>query len=96
MEMLFVALGGAVIGAALRYLLPSRDTYGALFLPGVGVVVASVVWAGLTWLGWKFDGGWIWVVSLVVSGLVCLALALLLPRRRRVSDEAMLARLSRA
>jgi uncharacterized membrane protein YeaQ/YmgE (transglycosylase-associated protein family) len=96
MEMLFAALGGAILGAGARYLLPARHTYGALFVPAIGLVAASVVWAALTWLGWGFDGGWIWVVSLVIAGLVSIAVALVLPRKRRMSDDELLARLSKA
>jgi len=34
------------------------------------------------WLGWKFDGGWIWLVSLGAGAVVSLALALIVPRLR--------------
>lgn len=90
MEMLFATLGGLFIGSLIRYVIPGRSTYGAALLPAVGAIVAAVVWAALTWLGWKFDGGWIWVVTLVASGLVTLALAILLPRRRRAADADLL------
>ena len=36
--------------------------------PPIGAGVAAVVWVALTWLGWAWDGGWIWVVSLVAGG----------------------------
>lgn len=95
MELLFVTIGGAGIGALLRYLLPGRGSYGAFLLPAVGVIVSAVVWAALTWLGWPFDGGWIWVVSLVLAGGSALALALLLPRRRHDADARLFASLSK-
>jgi hypothetical protein len=53
-----------------------------------------VVWVALLWLGWTFDGTWIWVVSLVLGSLAGLGAALALPPRRRVADKALLTRLS--
>lgn len=94
MELLFVTVIGAAIGGILRYLLPGRGAYGSLLLPAVGAAVTASVWVGLVWLGLKFDGTWIWVISLGVGGLVPLVLALVLPRRRGRTDAAALAELS--
>ena len=96
MELLFVTLGGAILGLGLRYALPGHDRYGVLLLPAVGAVVASIVWAALTWAGWKFDGGWIWVVSLVAAAVVPAIVALQVSRARRIGDENLLQSLSRA
>jgi len=96
MELLFVTLGGVVIAGGLRYVFPHRHSYGVLLLPALGGAVAAIAWAALTWLGWKFDGGWIWVVSLVLPGIVAIAVTLILGRRRTASDERMLESLSRA
>ncbi|MET0783473.1 MAG: hypothetical protein ABWY53_04025, partial [Leifsonia flava] len=67
MELLFVFLGGAIFGTIARYTLPHRDEHGSVLVPAIGAVVASVVWVALTWLGWAWDGGWIWWVSLGAS-----------------------------
>jgi hypothetical protein len=96
MELLFVALIAFLIGLGIRYALPGRDTYGVALLPAIAAVVTAIVWVGLTWLGWKFDGGWIWVVSLGAGAIVSLVLALTVPRSRRGRDETMLQQLSRA
>lgn len=95
MELLFVVLGAALIGLGLRYLLPGRDTYGSAVLPAVSAAVAAIVWAGLTWLGWTFDGGWIWWASLVAGGVLAIATALILSPRRKHHDTALFERLSR-
>lgn len=91
-----MTLGGAAIGLGLRYLLPGRDTQGALLLPAIGAIGAAVVWAAMTWLGWTFDGGWIWVLSLAASAVVAVAVDLLLARSRTAGDARMLQTLSRA
>ena len=96
MELLFVTLGGAILGLAARYGVPKRDTHGALLVPAVGAIVASVVWAALTWVGLKFDGGWIWVVSLAAAGVVAGLVSVLLARQRTASDTELVTRLSRA
>jgi hypothetical protein len=94
--MLFATLGGAVLGLAFGYLLPKHDTYGVLLLPAIGASASAVVWAGLTWLGWKFDGGWIWVVALAAGGVSAGLVGILLGRRRSHGDIEMLGRLSKA
>ncbi len=96
MEMLFAVLGGTALGLLVRYLVPGRETHGVLVLPGVGAIVAAVVWAALTWLGLPFDGGWIWVATLAAAGAAAVVVALLLPRSRRVKDEELFERLQKA
>ena len=88
MELLFVTLGGAILGAIARYSLPRRHFYGTVLVPAVGAAVAAVVWTALTWLGWAWDGGWIGAVSLVVAGLACIATPLVIGPRRERADAA--------
>lgn len=96
MELLFVTLIAFCVGLLARYVVPGRDTYGVVLLPSISAAATAIVWVILTWVGWKFDGGWIWVVSLAVAGVVALVLALLLPRSRRNNDAELLQSLSRA
>lgn len=93
MELLFVAIGAVLLGLIPRYLLLGRDTYGSALLPAVSGAVASIVWAGLTWLGWTFDGGWIWWVSLGAGALAALITPLLLAPRRARADASLHERL---
>ena len=88
MELLFVILGAVLLGLIPRYLLPGRDTYGSALLPAVSAAVAAIVWAALTWLGWAFDGGWIWWVSLGAGVLAAIAVPpMISPRRKRRDHE---------
>jgi uncharacterized membrane protein YeaQ/YmgE (transglycosylase-associated protein family) len=95
MELLFVIVVAAGIGAIMRYLLPKRGTYGLFLLPAAGAITAAIVWVVTLWtVNWTFDGTWIWVSSLGAAFLVTLALALVLPRRRIEHDAALLHHLS--
>jgi hypothetical protein len=96
MELLFVIVIAAGIGTVLRYVLPSRGTYGLFLLPAIAAVVTAIVWVGLLWLGWKFDGTWIWVAAVGASILAPVLVAVLLPRRREESDSRLLEKLSHA
>lgn len=94
MELAYVTVIGAALGALARYALPGRRTYGLLLLPAIAAAVTAAVWVGLLWLGWTFDGGWIWVVSLVAGGVSAIIAALLIVRYRANADDALLHRLS--
>jgi uncharacterized membrane protein YeaQ/YmgE (transglycosylase-associated protein family) len=96
MELLFVTLGGAIIGLAARYTLKGRHSYGVLLLPAIGAAVSAIVWSALTWAGWKFDATWIWVVSLVLAAVVAPIIASAITRHRARADASMMAALSRA
>lgn len=95
MELLFAALGGALLGLILHFALPGQDTRGLVWLAGWGAASAIVVWEVLTWLEWKSDAGWIWAVTLVVSGLTAAAVGRLGMLRRREADREKLDRLLR-
>ncbi|WP_431220800.1 hypothetical protein [Leifsonia xyli] len=90
MELLFVVLGGAIIGLAGRYLLPNRHTHGAVLMPALGAVAAAVLWVALTWAGLKWDGGWIWWITLLGTALVVAVSDVLIGRLRTQSDDRML------
>lgn len=96
MELLFVALGGALIGLIVRYSLPGRATQGAVLIPAFATGLASVVWVALTWLGLKWDGGWIWWVTFAIAAAVTVGVDLLLTRQRQQGDTALLHTLMRS
>jgi len=96
MELLFVCIAAAGIGAIARYLLPGRESHGVLLLPAIATAVGATVWALLTWLGMPFDGGWIWFVTLALSAVAAVGAGILLPRQRRDADARQLATLSRS
>ncbi|WP_255576890.1 hypothetical protein [Cryobacterium inferilacus] len=92
---MFVALGGAILGLIVRYALPRRLTHGSVLVPAVGTGVAALVWVALTWLGWAWNEGWIWWVSLIVAGIAAVLADILLGKRREAADLAMLHRITK-
>ena len=93
--MLFAVLGGIVLGIGVYFLLPDKGRYGSAVLPAIAGAVTSAVWAGLTWAGWAFDAGWIWVVSLLAGPVAAWLAGLVLARARAASDERMFEALSK-
>lgn len=96
MELLFITLGGAILGLAARYFLPHRHTHGSALLPAIGVIVSAVLWVGLTWAGLKWDGGWIWWITLLGTAVAVVVADLIIGRVRTSHDAHMLATLSKA
>jgi hypothetical protein len=94
MELAYVTVIGAAIGALARYSLPGRRTYGLFLLPAISASVTAAVWVGLVWLGWKFDGGWIWVAALVAAGVAAIVAAVVIVRYRANADRRLLHHLS--
>lgn len=94
MELAYVTVIGAAIGALARYTLPGRRTYGMFLLPAIAAAVTAAVWAGLLWLGWTFDGGWIWAVSLASAVVASVLSVILIVRYRKNADQRRLHHLS--
>jgi len=96
MEILFAIVIGAGMGLVIRLLVPRRHTHGLLLVPLVGAIATAAVWAPLVWLGFAFDGTWIWVLSLVAGGAAALVTSLVAPAVRRGVDARAYERLRRA
>lgn len=91
MELLFITLGGVILGLAARFALPHRNLHGSALVPALGGAVAAALWAALTWLGLPWDGGWIWAITLVVTAVVVVAADARIGRVRSRRDEQLLA-----
>ncbi len=93
-QLIYAGVIGAFIGLILHYVLPDRHLTGLFLLPAVGAAATCIGWAGVVWLGFKLDGGWIWVVALGAALVASLLVGLLLPRARKIGDEQRLHHLS--
>lgn len=86
MELIFILLGGFVIGAIARYSLPNREYTGALLLPIFAAAFAGVVWEILVWLQFSSSNPWPWIITFVLTAVKSVGLDLWLARRRKRAD----------
>ena len=90
MELVYVTVIGAMLGVIVRFVLPHRHSYGLALLPAIAAATTSAVWVALLWSGWKFNGGWIWVVSLGSAIVVSILVAVIITRVRTSADAHQL------
>nr|WP_202129919.1 hypothetical protein [Rathayibacter iranicus] len=81
---------GALIGLGARYTVPHRHLHGSVLVPALGGLIAAVLWVALTWAGLPWDGGLIWIITLAVTAVAVVLIALPLGRFRARRDEAAL------
>ena len=93
MQILLAFIVGAVIGAALHFLVPGRSTRGVALGPIVGAAAAGLVWMILTWAGVGLDSPWLWLSAFVAPAVVTYPVLLLLTRARTGHDARERARL---
>ena len=94
MELLFITLGGAIIGLIARYTLPYRHEHGSVLIPAVGAVVSAALWVGLTWAGFKWNAGWIWWITIIGTAIITVGVDLLFGTLRNRADDSRLRRLT--
>ncbi|KQO62906.1 hypothetical protein [Curtobacterium sp. Leaf261] len=87
MELLFVVLGGIVVGAIAHVVMPWRAVRGTLVGPALGGIAAAVLWEALTWAGWGYGDTWIWIVALVGAAVVAVVVEWITGPRRVRADE---------
>ena len=94
MEIVLVVTFAGLIGAAIRYMVPGRDRHGLGLMPSVGVIVGTLTYVIAVWAGLAPRSVWPWVISLGLTVVACVWLAIWLPKKRDADDEAMFARLT--
>jgi uncharacterized membrane protein YeaQ/YmgE (transglycosylase-associated protein family) len=92
-QILLAFIVGAVIGAALHFVVPGRSTRGVALGPIVGAAAAGLVWMILTWAGVGLDSPWLWLSAFVAPAVVTYPVLLLLTRARTGHDARERARL---
>ena len=82
MQIVLALIVGAVIGIAVHYVAPGRETRGVALAPILGAFFAGLVWMILTWAGVGLDSVVLWLSPFVVSWLAWPVVALLASTRR--------------
>lgn len=89
MELVLVITFAGLIAAAIRYMVPGRDRHGLGLLPSLGVVVGSLSWVIAVWAGLAPRSVWPWLISLGLTVVVAVWVAVWLPKKRDADDAAM-------
>lgn len=93
MQILLALLIGAVIGAAVHFLVPARGTRGVVLAPLLGALMSGLVWMILTWAGLGLDNPWLWLSAFVAPIVVAYPALVILARTRTAFDARERARL---
>jgi len=94
MELMFITLGGAIIGLCARYALPQRHRHGAVLIPALAAAASAAIWVALTWAGMKWDGGWIWWITVIATAVIAVVVDLVVGSTRKRGDDRLLRTLS--
>jgi quaternary ammonium compound-resistance protein SugE len=94
-ELLFVALGGAIIGLVAHYVIPGQVRRGVVVLPALGTVLISGVWEGLTWAGLAYSDFVIWGITFAVTIIAVCGLGITFSRRRTSADDLFFSSMSK-
>ena len=72
MDYVFAIIVGyaAILGLVAPYINAQSEEHGWLLPPAIAMVAGSVLWSGLTWLGFKYEEAYIWAIIMVVMPLV--------------------------
>lgn len=80
----------AILGLVAPYIYAKSEEYGALVPPAVALATGSVLWAGLTWLGFKYTEGYIWIIVMVLMPTAMIIAARTLAHARiRAREEKL-------
>lgn len=90
MEFAVIAFYAIILGLVSPYIHAQSEEYGALLPPAVALATGSVLWAGLTWLGFKYTEGYIWVICMVIMPLVMIVVCNRIASARQQAREKAL------
>jgi quaternary ammonium compound-resistance protein SugE len=85
MELLFVALGGIIIGLAVRAIMPGKDLSGIALIPGIATTLIVLLWEAFTWMRLPYNGFLIWGLSFGITIAATFGAAMWLTDSRRAA-----------
>jgi len=65
MELAFILVYAAILGLVAPFLGIDVKRIGSLVPGAIALVFGAVVWAILTWVGFKYDEAWIWLIVML-------------------------------
>jgi hypothetical protein len=88
MEIAFLVVYAAILGLVAPYVIGKREQYGSLVPAVASLVAGSALWAILTWVGLKYDEGWIWVIVMLAMPAALFIATSYLAKQRDKRDAA--------
>jgi quaternary ammonium compound-resistance protein SugE len=70
MEILIILGYAAILGLVAPYLTTKSGEYGVLVPPTIAAIGGSVLWVILTWVGFKYEDAWIWIIIMVAMPVI--------------------------
>jgi hypothetical protein len=95
MELVLIVTFAGLIGLAARYVVPGRQWHGMALMPSLGVIIGSLGWALVIWVGLDARSVWAWVVALGLTVIGVVIGGIMIPRRREAADTALWAQLTK-
>jgi uncharacterized membrane protein YeaQ/YmgE (transglycosylase-associated protein family) len=94
MDYVFALIVGyaAILGLVAPYINARSEEHGWLLPPAIAMVVGSILWSALTWLGFKYEEAYIWAIIMVVMPLVMVFFSSRISHKRASEREAKLRR----
>jgi uncharacterized membrane protein YeaQ/YmgE (transglycosylase-associated protein family) len=94
MDYVFAVIVGyaAILGLVAPYINARSEEHGWLLPPAIAMVVGSILWSALTWLGFKYEEAYIWAIIMVVMPLVMVFFSSRISHKRASEREAKLRR----
>jgi L-cystine uptake protein TcyP (sodium:dicarboxylate symporter family) len=90
MEFGIIAFYAAILGLVAPYIFAKSEEYGVLLPPAIALATGGVLWAALTWLGFKYEEGYIWIIVMVLMPLVMIVVSSRIAHARSQAREAKL------
>jgi Na+/proline symporter len=87
-QILLGIIVAVVVGVAVHFVLPGRDTRGVVLAPAVAAAFGAAAWTILTWAGLALDNPLLWLAALVVPLVLTVPIVLGLTAARTRADAA--------
>ena len=88
MEIAFLVVYATILGLVAPYVIGKREQYGELVPAIASLVAGSALWAILTWVGLKYNEGWIWVIVMLAMPAALFISTSYLAKQRDKLDAA--------
>jgi uncharacterized membrane protein YeaQ/YmgE (transglycosylase-associated protein family) len=94
MDYVFALIVGyaAILGLVAPYINARSEEHGWLLPPAIAMVVGSILWSALTWLGFKYEEAYIWAIIMVIMPLVMVVFSSRISHKRATVREEKLRR----